>query len=361
MANAAWRVPGAIRLELGEPDFATPPHIVEAAYTATRGGATRYAPTAGIPELREALAAKVGTVNGVAAAPEEVFVSCGAVEGLYAVYRALLDEGDEILVPDPGWPNFTNLAHLAGARPVGYRLLPSDGYLPDLERLDRSVTARTRAVLVNSPANPLGTVWPGTTLAAVAEWAARHGIWVIADECYDQLWLDEPSRSMAALAPDAPVVSVFSFSKTYAMTGWRVGYVVAGRPLAERIARVQETAVSCVSTPAQHAALAALRGPQEPVEEMRAAYRARRDLALAVAQEVGLPALRPEGAFYLWLDVGGRPSAELAMDLLRTRGVAVAPGAAFGPGGEGAVRLSLAAAPEAIEEGLRRLAAHLSS
>ncbi|NUP77385.1 MAG: aminotransferase class I/II-fold pyridoxal phosphate-dependent enzyme [Nonomuraea sp.] len=362
VANAAWKIPGAIRLELGEPDFPTPPHIVEAAHAAALNGATRYAPTAGLPELRAAITGKVGAVNGVTATPEQVFLSCGAVEGLYAVYRSLLDEGDEILVPDPGWPNFANLARLMAARPVGYPLDASEGYLPDLAELDRLVTPRTRAILVNAPSNPLGVVWPAGTLRAIAEWAARREIWVVADECYDQLWMDAPAPSMAALAPGAPIVTVYSFSKTYAMTGWRVGYVVAPPPVAARVAKVQETAVSCVSTPAQHAALAALSGPQEVVEGMRLAYRDRRDQALRLAGELGIPALRPEGAFYLWVDVSasGTPVGELALRLLEEQGVALAPGTAFGRRGEGFVRLSLAADPAAIGEGLRRLAVHIA-
>ncbi|MFI0422968.1 pyridoxal phosphate-dependent aminotransferase [Spongiactinospora sp. 9N601] len=361
IANAAWQVPGAIRLEMGEPDFPTPAHIVAAAHEAARSGATRYTPTAGIPELRAALAAKVRAVNGLDADPGDVFVCAGAVQGLAAVYRSLLDEGDEILVPDPGWPNFANLALLAGARPVTYELEAAAGFLPDLAALDRLVTARTRAILVNSPSNPLGVVWPAATLAALARWAAGRGLWVVSDECYDQLGLDDdPPPSVAAVAPDAPVVTVYSFSKTYAMTGWRIGYVVAPAPVAGRVAKVLETAVSCVSAPGQHAALAALRGPQDVVESMRLAYRERRDLALRVAAEHGLRALRPSGAFYLWVDVGV-PSHDLALRLLRERQVAVAPGAAFGPAGERSVRVSLAAAPADITEGLVRLAALLST
>lgn len=367
IADLAWQVPGALRLEMGEPADPTPPHVVEAAARAMRDGATRYGPSAGLPALREALAAKVHRVNGVPVAAADVVVSAGGVEGLAAVYRAVLDTGDELLVPDPGWPNLASLALVCGAVPVRYPLLTAGRPAPDLGRLDRLVTPRTRAVVLNSPSNPTGGVLSPEVLDGLLGWAAGHGLLVVSDECYDELWLDAPTSCTARVAADRagrglpvpPVVSVFSFSKTHAMTGFRLGYVVCPPELTARVHRVQETVLSCASTPVQHAGLAAVLGPQDHVARMRDSYRSRRDAALSqLAGSAGGLAVdaHPEGAFYLWLRCRSQlPSADLAEQLLRDHGVAVAPGTAFGPAGEGRLRVSLAAATGTVLEGLRRI------
>lgn len=355
VAAAAWSTPGSIHLEFGEPDFDTAEHIVSAAFRAAAAGATRYAPSAGLPELREAICAKLARDNGIlGVGPEQVIVTPGGVGGLALAYRGVLEAGSELLVPDPGWPNLASIALLSKAVPVRYRLNRSDGYQPQLARLDELVTDRTRAIVINTPANPMGTVWPAEMLIELADWARRRGLWIISDECYDQLWLDRPAPSLAQVAPDAPVITVYSLSKTYAMTGWRIGYACGPAELIGRMTRVQETWTSCVSTPNQHAALAALTGDQAPVAAMRAAYRQRRDVALAQADALGLSVHRPEGAFYLWLTLPEQEtdSTEFALRLLAETGVAVAPGRAFGPGGEGHLRLSLAAAEADLRQGL---------
>ncbi|WP_433087656.1 pyridoxal phosphate-dependent aminotransferase [Dactylosporangium sp. CA-052675] len=353
IANAAWAIPGAIRLELGEPDFATPAHIVEAAHAAALAGHTRYGPSAGLPVLREAVVAKLARDNALdGVTPDRVVVGAGGVGALFAAYRTLLGAGDEILVPDPGWTNFSTLATMLGAVPRGYRLDPAAGHTPDYEHLDALCGPRTRAILVNSPSNPVGYQWDADQLAAVGAWAARRGLVVVSDECYDQLWLDRPAVTFAAAAPEVPSVTVYSLSKSYAMTGWRVGYAVTTPELAAGLARVQEATASCVNTVAQHAAVAALTGDQTPVAAMRDAYRDRRDTALRTAQDLGLSATRPAGAFYLWLRTDVSP-----VDLLHRTGTAVAPGTAFGARGAGHVRLSLAAAQDDIVRGLTNIAA----
>ncbi len=353
---AALRRPDAIRLEVGEPDFATPAHIIEAAHVAAMEGHTGYVSSAGIPPLRDALATKVRERNHHAVAPEQVIVCQGGVQGIYASLVTLTRPGDEVLIPDPAWPNFLMMAQLLNLHPVTYPLSAANGFVPTIEVLERLVTERTRLIIVNSPSNPLGSIIDRALMTALLELADRHDLWVLSDECYDEITFDDSFVSPASIAAGR-VVSVYSFSKTYAMTGWRVGYVVAPPAVATLLAKCQEPLVSCISTPTQYAALTAITGPQDVVGVMRDAYRARRDGALAALEGSALKALPPRGAFYLWVDVSssGMPSRELALRLLEARGVAVAPGSAFGSGGEGFVRVSLASSPENLAAGLGRL------
>jgi aspartate aminotransferase len=356
--DLAWEDPEAIHLEVGEPDFPTPSHIIEAAYEAARAGHTRYAPNAGLPELREALAEKIAGRNGYGASQDQIVVTQGGIQALYLVLRALLEPGDEVLLPDPAWPNFRMIAHLLGARVLPYPLVAEGDFLPRIEDLERLVTPRTRAILVNSPSNPLGTVLPRELAQTLLEFARKHGLWFIADEVYDELVFDDTFVSVGSVAdPENRLVSVYSFSKVYAMTGWRVGYLVAPPDLATILTGMQEPIVSCVNTPTQMAALAALNGPQQVVGEMRDAYKERRDELLEVLDRGDLPSSRPSGAFYVWTDVSaaGMPSVDLARSLIETEHVAVAPGSAFGELGEGYVRLSLASSKEDLLEGASRL------
>jgi aspartate aminotransferase len=355
----AWKDPEAIHLEVGEPDFPTPEHVVEAAHEAAREGHTRYAPNAGLPELREALADKVTQRNGYEAHPEQVVVTQGGIQALYLVLRALLEPGDEVLLPDPAWPNFRMIAHLLGARVLSYPLVEQGDFLPRLDDLERLVTPRTRAILVNSPSNPLGAVVPRELVEALLAFARQHGLWFISDEVYDEIVFDDVFASAGSVAdPRDRLVSIYSFSKVYAMTGWRVGYLVAPPDMAKLLTGMQEPIISCVNTPAQMAALAAVSGPQDVVQEMREAYRARRDELLEILDRGGLPSSRPSGAFYVWTDISeaSLPSMDFARSLIEREHVAVAPGDAFGDLGEGYVRLSLASSREDLVEGASRLA-----
>jgi aspartate/methionine/tyrosine aminotransferase len=351
--------PNVLHLEVGEPDFPTPPHIVEAGVAAARAGFTRYAPNAGLPELREAIAEKLARVNGLRVTPDQVVVTAGSVCGLMTTLMALVEPGDEVLLPDPGWPNCEMMVRGIGARPVPYPLDAARGFLPDLDALVGSITGRTKALLVNSPANPTGAVFSEETMRRLVAIAVEHDLYLLSDEVYDQLVYDGEHFSPACLDGDGRVVSVYSFSKTYSMTGWRVGYVVAPPAIAEVVTKLQEPVTSCASTVSQKAAEAALLGPQTCVEEMRLAYRERRDTALAILRDGGVDAVEPHGAFYLLVDVGGVTSDTYAFarDLVREQRVAVAPGEAFGLGGRGFVRLSLAADRQVVAEGARRLAA----
>lgn len=355
----AWADPEAIHLEVGEPDFPTPEHVVAAAHEAALAGRTRYAPNAGLPELREALADKVTRRNAYEVGSEQVVVTQGGIQALYLVLRALLEPGDEVLLPDPAWPNYRMIAHLLGARVLSYPLVAEGGFLPRLEDLERLTTPRTRAILVNSPSNPLGTVVSRELMEELLDFARGQGLWFISDEVYDEVVYDDVFVSAGSLAdPRDRLVSIYSFSKVYAMTGWRVGYLVAPPDLARILTGMQEPIISCVNTPAQMAALAAVTGPQDVVREMREAYRARRDELLDVLDRGDLPSGRPSGAFYVWTDVSeaGVPSMEFARSLIEREHVAVAPGSAFGELGEGYVRLSLASSREDLMNGTSRLA-----
>jgi aspartate aminotransferase len=358
--DLAWAMEGpVIGLHVGEPSFATPEHVLDGARRALAAGETRYVSNAGIPPLRAALAAKLERVNGLAARPEQVVVTNGGMEALFVSLAAVLSEGDEVLLPDPGWPGFDNAVRVLRGRIVSYALEPGRGFLPDVGALERLITPRTRALLVNFPSNPLGAMLPAELAEALVRFASRHDLWLISDECYDQITFGAEHVSPARFDEQGRVLSCFSFSKTYAMTGMRVGYVHAPDAAAAVIATMQEPVIACVNAPAQHAALAALEGPQDIVTLMRDAYRSRRDQAAARLDEAGLAYLFPQGAFYLWIDVsplcGGDVKA-WALELLRAQRVAVAPGTAFGPGGEGWIRVSLATETGELLEGLDRIA-----
>jgi aspartate/methionine/tyrosine aminotransferase len=358
--DAALRQPDAIRLEVGEPSFPTPAHVVEAALAAAAAGHTKYTPNGGLLSLRELLVDKLRRIDGVEATPDEIVVTPGGMNAIFATYLALLEPGDEVLLPTPGFPNMDETVKLLGGRPVFYELYQAEGFLPDLERLEALVTSRTKAMFVNSPANPTGAVFPGELVEALVRFADRHDLWLIADEVYDELVLDDAPEHVAARRFDEAgrVVSIYSFSKVWAMTGWRLGYAVAPLAVADVLRKVQEPDVSCPSTVSQKAAEAALTGPHEPVEVMRAAYRERRDRAWEILGARGLPAFRSQGTIYMLVDVSaaGLPSMDFALRLLSEWGVAVAPGEVFGPAGNGLVRVSLAPELPVLEEGLRRLA-----
>jgi aspartate aminotransferase len=359
--DLAWSMEDpVIGLHVGEPSFATPEHVLDGARRALDRGDTRYVANAGIPALREAIAGKVAVRNGLEAGPAQVVVAAGGMQALYAALSATVGAGDEVLVPDPGWPNFAMAVQLLQARPVGYPLHPDDAFLPDPAELGRRVTDRTRALVVNFPSNPLGSVLPTDLAQRLCRFADEYDLWLISDECYDAITFEAEHVSPARYDEQDRVLSCFSFSKTYAMTGMRVGYLIAPETVAETAAKMQETLIACVNAPAQHAALAALEGPQDFVEVMRRAYHERRNAAAAQLDAAGVEYLLPHGAFYMWVDVRDRCSGDVkawALDLLRERYVAVAPGTTFGAEGEGWVRISLATDTDDLLEGLDRLAA----
>lgn len=361
MMELAQDTRGAIRLDIGDPDFGTPPHVTDAFARATRDGFSHYGPGAGLLSTREVIATKLRERNGIQATPDQVVVTVGGCGALFLAFLSVLDPGDEVLVPDPGWPQMVSMAFAMGAVALPYRLDTNAGFVPDLDDLALRIGRRTKAVVVNSPGNPTGAILPRKILADLLALANSRGLWTISDECYDELVLEGEGVSAAAVGDADRIISVFSMSKTYAMTGWRLGYVVAPTTIAALMARAQEPMVSCAPTPVQKAAEAALSGSQDLVVEMRDAYRRRRDVALAVLDAGGIAYVRPRGAFYLMTDITASctTSAKFALQLLQRAGVAVVPGSAFGGCGEGMVRISLAASAADVAEGVTRLVAEL--
>ncbi|HEY2599639.1 MAG TPA: pyridoxal phosphate-dependent aminotransferase [Candidatus Dormibacteraeota bacterium] len=359
IANEAIRTPGSIRLDVGQPNFRTPDHIGEAGKRAIDEGKTYYTHTQGILSLREKLVAKLARVNRIHVTPDRIACTPGGVGAISAVFASVLEDGDEVLLPDPGWPNFRMMLSWTHAEGVFYPCRPEAGFQPDLEALADLITPRTKLVVVNSPNNPTGAIYPRQTIEKLVELAQRHNLWMISDECYDQIVLDGTWTSPASLAPDDPrIASVFTFSKTYSMTGWRLGYVAGSAELIDTVTKVLESNSSCTSTISQVAAEAALDGPQDCVTDMVTAYRRRRDLVVDLLREAGIFITEPAGAFYVMADISpsGLGSRDFAFELLRKKGVSVAPGSAFGEVGKDAVRISLASSDQDLREGVGRLA-----
>jgi aspartate aminotransferase len=354
----AWTVPDAVVLCVGEPDLPTAPHVLAAAQDALARDDTRYTPNGGIAPLRDALAAWLDPEHAAPVRRDNVWVTAGGAQALHLGLSLTAGAGDGVLVPDPGYPPFTMAARLLQAIAQPYVLRAQDGFLPDPATVEAAVTDRTRVLLLNSPSNPLGTTLPAALVAELVDVARRHDLWVLSDECYAAFSGDTPHVPAARFDTDGRVLTLHTFSKTHAMTGFRVGALVVPDALVPLMPRVQESVVSCVNSPAQHAALAALTGPQDAVDHARRTYREHRALATAVLDGLGIPWLPATGGLYLWADVShasGGDVAAWAEDLVRTRGVAVAPGSAFGPAGEGWVRISLTASTDDLRRGLTRL------
>lgn len=357
VVNLALVTPGCIRLEVGEPNFPTPPHIVDAAIEFARKGHIKYTATAGMLSLRERLVAKLEGVNGIKATVANINCSVGGVGGIAGAIAALVEPGDEVLVPDPAWPNYRLMLAWAHGVLIPYPCPPESQFLPDPKEIERRITPRTKLLIVNSPCNPTGAVFPRKLLEELVDVAVRHNLYLLSDECYDEVILDGEHISPASFCTDGRVISAFTFSKTYAMTGWRVGYVVANDSISDSITKVLESNSSCLPAICQKAAEAALDGPREPLREMVRAYRERRDLCVGLLEEAGLLISRPSGAFYIMADVGGSgmSSRDFAFDLVKSKQVAVAPGTAFGESASRAVRISLASSPEDLSEGIARM------
>lgn len=359
ISNEAIHTPGAIRLDVGQPNFPTPQHIKDAGKLAIDENKTFYTHTQGLLSLREKLVDKLARVNGIRSSPELIACAPGGVGAIAVMLAAVVEQGDEVLLPDPGWPNYGMILPWLGARAAYYPCPPEIGFHPDLDALRRLISPRTKVLIVNSPNNPTGAVYPVETVSALIELAQRHNLWLLSDECYDQIVLDGSWTSPARLAPDDPrIVTVFTFSKSYSMTGWRLGYLTGSAELVDTATKVLESNSSCVSTITQVAAEAALIGPQDCVTDMVSAYRRRRDLVVDLLTEAELFIAEPTGAFYIMADISpkGLPARDFAFALLRERGVSVAPGTAFGHVAAEAVRISLASSDADLSEGVSRLA-----
>jgi aspartate aminotransferase len=351
-----------IHLEIGEPDFDTPSHIVEAGCRALRDGHTHYTPTAGIPELREAIADDVAQSRGIEVDPAQVVVTPGGKPIMFFAILALVEEGEEVLVPNPSFPIYESMVNFVGGRPVFVPLRQENEFRFDLDELRAGLSERTKLVILNSPANPTGGVLAPQDIAGLADiLRERPDIFVLSDEIYCRMLYDSPFASIASepdMGPDARTIILDGFSKTYAMTGWRLGYGVMPTPLAEQITKLQVNSNSCTNAATQHAGLEALAGPQDGVDAMLAEFRARRDLIVAGLNELpGVDCITPKGAFYAFPRITdtGYAADVLADLLLEEAGVACLAGTAFGQYGEGHLRFSYANSRENIARALEHM------
>lgn len=355
MMRMAAGMHDVVHLEVGEPSFPTPRHIIEAASAAALAGATRYTPTAGTDGLRAAVARRMSARWRREVEPGQVIVGAGAVASLAAAVFAAVGPGDEILLPDPGWPNYLSMSLLAGATPRFYRLRKEDAFLPDLDELTTLVGPCTKAMIVNTPGNPTGAVFPRRIVEGLVALSREHGFTLISDEIYEEILFDVEMSSPGSFGPD--VVYVSGMSKSYAMTGWRVGFAVAPLDVVQAMEKIQEPLVSCAPAISQAAAEAALSGPQEVVGEMARVYRRRRALVVERLAPLGLLPVVPDGSFYALVDLSatGLKGQELAERLLLQAGVATAPGSTFGPSAASLVRISFAADDEDLVVGCERI------
>jgi aspartate/methionine/tyrosine aminotransferase len=349
-----------VPFHFGLPDFDTPAHIKQAAVQALDAGFVKYTSSLGIPELRVALARKLQRENGMDVDPEtQIVVTCGANEAIAAAILSLVDPGDEVILPDPAWPHYEYCLRVAGATPVRCTLREADGFAMDPDAVAALWSPRTRMVVINSPHNPTGSVMTPETITAIARMAHERGAWLLSDEAYERLIFDGTHLSPASIdAVRDAVLTVGCLSKTYAMTGWRVGYAVGPPHAIDAINRVHLYTVSCANSFAQKGAVAALDGSQADVERMRRTYRQRRDVVVSLLRDIpGVTTLTPPGAFYVFPNVSsfGVPSKTLAMRMVEEAGVGVVHGSAFGPAGEGYLRIAYACSEDDIREGLARM------
>jgi aspartate aminotransferase len=340
--------PGSVNLGLGQPDFDTPDHIKRAAIRAIEKGQCGYTPNCGIPDLRAALAEKFLSQNGIDYQAEEIMVTSGASEALFLVIAALVDRGEEVIIGDPAFLSYMELTRLVGGRPIS---VPLDHELRlSPEMILERITEKTKLIILNSPSNPTGSVATAEQMRAIAEIAEDRNIAVLSDEVYEHFIYRGEHVSPARFSDN--VITVNAVSKTYAMTGWRLGYLGARGCALEQLLKIHQYVQACASSISQAAALEAVSGPQECVAQMRDEFRARRDLLVKGFRDMGLDILEPEGAFYLFPKVGDGDDVAAR---LGKAGVIVVPGSAFGPGGKEHIRISYAAARPQIEEALRRM------
>jgi aspartate aminotransferase len=348
-----------IHLEIGEPDFDTPAHVVEAGTTALRSGYTHYSPSPGIGELRESIARFAGKKRGLTFSPEQVVVTPGGKPIMFFVILALAQEGDEVIYPNPGFPIYESMISFVGATPVPIPLREENAFRLDVDELARKITPRTRLLIINSPQNPTGSVLERSDIAGIAELAVRHDLVVLSDEIYSEILYEGEHVSIAQFPGMAErTIILDGFSKTYAMTGWRLGYGIMPLDLAPHITRLVTNSVSCTATFVQRAGIAALEGPMDDVRSMVEEFRRRRQVIVDGLNAI--PRLRcamPAGAFYAFPYVGGvgMDCRAFADYLLNDAGVATLAGTSFGAFGEGYLRLSYANSVANLQAALERI------
>ena len=342
----------------GEPDFDTPEHIKEAAIAALHAGFTKYTPSAGLPELRQAIAEKLETDNGITYKPSQIIVSSGAKHSCYNAIMATCQEGDEVIIPSPYWVSYPDMVRLAGAEPVIVPTTERNGWKMRAEDFENAMTPRTKMLILNSPNNPSGAVYTREELEKIVEVAAEEEIYILSDEIYEKLTYDDiPHVSIASLSKEAYdlTITVNGFSKAYAMTGWRLGYLGAPDAVAKAVDNIQSHSTSHPTSFAQRGAIAALKGDQQPLADMRDEFNLRRGYMYdRITKIPNITAVKPEGAFYILVNISqlGLSSTNFADRLLSKANVAVVPGVAFGD--DRTVRLSYATSIDIIKKGLDR-------
>ena len=347
-----------ISFSLGEPDFETPENIKRAAKTALDRGETHYTQGSGIPELQEAIAEKLKNDNNLDVSPADVLVTTGAKQAIFEAICTLIDEGDEVLLLDPAWVSYSAIVKFAGGKPVMVPVSEQEGYVP--VDLQSHMTRNTKLLILNSPCNPTGAVYGKNVVKAAAEAAEDHGVFVLSDEVYEKIIYGAKHHSIGSLIPDR-TITINGFSKAYAMTGWRLGYATAPAPILQGMLKIQQHSVSNATSFVQRAGVEALRGDQGAVRAMVVEFKKRRDIMIDELRKMGIECAPPRGAFYAFAKVSQfGNSVEVTEKLLRDALVAVTPGSAFGPNGEGYVRLSYATSRQNIEDGINRIEASLA-
>ncbi len=367
MFNLADGMEDVVSFTVGEPDFDTPQHIVDAAIDALKNGEHHYTPNAGILPLRTAISEVISHSHGLSYAPDkEIIVTAGGMEALLLTMLTILNPGDEFILSDPCWTNYSRQVEICSAVPMFVRVNAENGFTFNPDDLERAITPQTKGFLINSPANPTGGIAEKKILQKLAEIAIRHDLYVISDEVYSALVYEDKKITSIATIPGMKerTVIINSFSKTYAMTGWRVGYAVGSQHLISQMVKLQENVAACVNSAAQYGALAALTGTQEPLSEMLKTYAERRTYVLDAFSKIkGLTCFIPQGAFYAFVDVSatGMDAETFAKDLLQKARVIVVPGSAFGSYGANFVRLSFATSLENIKQGLQRIGKYMNN
>jgi aminotransferase len=359
LLEAAQRHPGAIALGRGDPDLPAPPHVLAAAHEAIRNGLTRYTPVRGLRDLRCAIAEKLRGDNGIEADPEtDILVTTGTQEAVFLTFCALLDPGDEVLLPDPYYNAYAPMIRYLGGVLVPVPTRAEEGFRLDPGEVERRITSRTRAVMVVTPNNPSGAVYDPDVLRCVAAIAERHGIFIVSDELYEALIYRGRPFSVASLPGMRDrTITINGFSKTYSMTGWRVGYLVASPVIVGQMLTLRHALTICAPTVSQHAAVAALRGPQGILRERLAVFASRREFVLRRLEAHSVPCVPPDGAFYMLVDIraSGMTSEQFAVTLLERENVFLYPGSYFGREAEDFVRISLVLPEHELGEGLDRM------
>ncbi len=354
---------GVIHLEVGESDAPTPEHIIQGAFESAHAGWTKYSANAGLPALRALIARRMSSRWGTQVASDQVVVTTGAVGAVFTSIATVADAGDEILTPDPGWPNYEAMAHLLNVKVVRYDLHPRNGFLPDPDQISQRITGKTKAILINSPSNPAGGVFPEGLMARLADIARISGVYLISDEIYEDIVFDGQHVSAGSLGISDRTFVISGFSKGYAMTGWRLGWLICAPELALAATRIQEPLYSCASTISQKGGEVALLGPISTTENFRNTYRRRRDIIVDVFRNTGMLSVVPAGGFYALIDISrtGLLSLDFAKRFLLEHNDVTVPGSTFGPNCEKFVRVALTIEDDQLRVGLLRLRAFITS